>query len=104
MRLLFKLFLFLIFIFSFAIAQNGKELFETYCWGCHHQTSTAFGPSFTEIANKRTRAEIMGHIIAPKSTYEQLGYSRSVMPSFKDTLTQENLDTITNFILNYKGK
>ncbi len=90
--------------FSFAQETTGEKVFKQYCWGCHHQTSVAFGPSFEEIANKRTVGEIQGHIIAPKSTYKQLGHKRSVMPSFKEELSQTELDAITNFILSYKSK
>jgi mono/diheme cytochrome c family protein len=87
----------------FAKNLTGEEVFRTYCWGCHHETSVAFGPSFESIANKRTKGEIQGHIIAPKSTYKQLGYKRSVMPSFKDKLNQNELDAITSFIFETKG-
>jgi len=82
---------------------TGEKVFRAYCWGCHHQTSEAFGPSFQEIANKRDIGEIQGHIVSPKSTYKQLGHKRSVMPSFGDTLSQKELDLITNFILTFKG-
>ena len=82
---------------------TGEKVFRAYCWGCHHQTSEAFGPSFQEIANKRSIGEIQGHIVSPKSTYEQLGHKRSVMPAFGDTLSQKELDLITNFILSFKG-
>lgn len=88
----------------FAQGANGEKVFTDYCWGCHHQTSVAFGPSFQEIANKRSIGEIQGHIIAPESTFKQLGHKRSVMPSFKDKLSQEELDAITNFIISYKSK
>lgn len=107
---MFKLYLKLTILFitlnSFAFAKDlgGEEVFRTYCWGCHHQTSLAFGPSFQEIANKRSKGEIQGHIIAPKSTYKQLGYKRSVMPSFKNELSQIELDAISNFIFQYKSK
>lgn len=84
--------------------QKGEKVFRKYCWGCHHQTSVAFGPSFEQIANKRTQGEIKAHIIAPKSMYKQLGYKRSVMPSFKDTLSNGELDDITNYILSLKIK
>jgi len=101
-----KILLVPIFFLTSALAQepNGEKIFTKYCWGCHHQTSVAFGPSFEEIANKRTVGEIQGHIIAPKSTYKQLGHKRSVMPSFKDELSQKDLDAITNFIMSYKSK
>ncbi len=98
---------FIIFLFNIVYANQlttGEKVFKAYCWGCHHQTSVAFGPSFEEIANKRSTGEIQGHIVSPKSTYKQLGHKRSVMPAFGDKLSQKELDLITNFILNYKTK
>ncbi|MFY9073641.1 cytochrome C [Malaciobacter mytili] len=100
MWLVFKIPLVLMSLYT-SVFSNDK-VFKEYCWGCHHQTSVAFGPSFEEIANKRTYGEIQGHIIAPRSTYKQLGYKRSVMPSFKDELTIKQLDEITNFIISFK--
>ena len=98
----------LVLIFSFnllsASSLDGEKIFKQYCWGCHHETSVAFGPSFEQIADKRTVGEIQGHIISPKSMYEQLGYKRSVMPSFKEQLSQEQLDAITDFIISCKSK
>lgn len=101
-----KIPLVLMFFLTLGFAQepNGEKVFKQYCWGCHHQTSVAFGPSFEEIANIRTIGEIQGHIIAPKSTYKQLGHKRSVMPSFKDELSQKELNAITNFIISFKSK
>lgn len=106
MQTFFRLLLLIFFSFSllFAQANSGEKVFKSYCWGCHHQTSVAFGPSFEQIANKRTKGEIQGYIIAPKSMYKQLGHKRSVMPSFKDTLSQKELDLITDFILSFKTK
>jgi len=95
----------IILLSSIAKANDpGKVVFEKYCWGCHHQTSVAFGPSFEQIANKRSRGEIQGHIISPKSTYKQLGHKRSVMPPFSDKLSQKELDLITDFIYTFKSK
>ena len=97
--------LFIIFLTSaFAQSLSGEKIFTQYCWGCHHQTSVAFGPSFEDIANKRSRGEIQGHIMSPKSTYEQLGHKRSVMPAFGDKLSQKELDLITDFIYSFKNK
>jgi mono/diheme cytochrome c family protein len=87
-----------------ASSVDGEKIFKQYCWGCHHQTAVAFGPSFEQIANKRTIGEIQGQIISPESMYKQLGYKRTVMPSFKDNLSQEELDAITNFIMSFKSK
>jgi len=81
---------------------DGKKVFETYCWGCHHQTAMAFGPPFSEIASKRTKDEIEAYIISPKSMYKAFGYKRTVMTQFH--LNKDEREAITNYILSYKGK
>jgi len=81
---------------------DGKKVFETYCWGCHHQTAMAFGPPFSEIANKRTKGEIMAYISSPSSMYKSFGYKRSVMTQL--SLTPKELDLISDYILSFKGK
>ncbi|MCH9739462.1 MAG: cytochrome c [Epsilonproteobacteria bacterium] len=82
------------------VAADGKKVFETYCWGCHHQTAVAFGPHFEEIASKRSSDEIRAMITDPASVSKALGYSRNAMPSFR--LSDENLTAITDYILSYK--
>ena len=81
---------------------DGKKVFETYCWGCHHQTAVAFGPPFNEIATKRSKEEIQAYIISPKSMYKAFGYKRSVMTQLQ--LTNQELESISDYILLYKGK
>lgn len=81
---------------------SGKKVFETYCWGCHHQTAVAFGPSFSQMAEKRSAEEIQAMITDPKSVSKILGYKRNAMPAFE--LSTNELEAITNFILSYKGK
>jgi len=81
-------------------AVSGKKVFETYCWGCHHQTAMAFGPSFETIASKRSAQEIKAMISDPESVSKVFGYKRNAMPSF--TLVDENLTAITDYILSYK--
>jgi len=81
---------------------DGKKVFETYCWGCHHQTAVAFGPPFTEIANKRTKQEIQAYIIEPKAMYKQFGYKRTVMTQLK--LNDKEINALADYILSYKGK
>lgn len=81
-------------------AIEGKKVFETYCWGCHHQTAVAFGPSFEEIASKRSAKEIKAMITDPSSVSKVFGYKRNAMPSF--TLSDNNLTSITDYILSYK--
>lgn len=83
-------------------AEEGKRVFETYCWGCHHQTAVAFGPSFAEIASKRSAEEIRGMIVDPEAVSKTFGYSRNAMPAFK--LKEEELRSITAYILSYKPK
>jgi len=103
-----KLFIILLFltlnILNANILNKQKKVFTTYCWGCHHQSATAFGPSFNSIANKRTKEQIKEHIMSPQTMYKTLGYKRNVMPSFANTLSNKELDLITNYILSYKEK
>ncbi len=81
---------------------TGKKVFETYCWGCHHQTAVAFGPPFNEIAAKRTKQEIEAYVISPKSMYKAFGYRRTAMTQFH--LNDNELDLISDYILSFKGK
>jgi mono/diheme cytochrome c family protein len=83
-------------------AVEGKKVFETYCWGCHHQTAVAFGPPFTQIAAKRSAEEIQAMITDPESVSKAFGYKRNAMPPFK--LSKEELEAITRYILSYKNK
>jgi len=90
------------FLSPSAFATDGKKVFETYCWGCHHQTAVAFGPDFEEIASKRTADEIKAMISDPKSVSKVFGYKRNAMPAFQ--LSDENLSSISNYILSFKPK
>jgi len=94
----------LAFFYSFLPSSelDGKKVFETYCWGCHHQTAVAFGPPFNEIASKRTKDEIEAYIIEPKAMYEAFGYKRTVMTQLK--LNNKEISALSEYILSYKGK
>ena len=81
-------------------AQEGKKVFETYCWGCHHQTAMAFGPSFTQISSMRNADEIRAMITDPASVSKVFGYKRNAMPAL--TLTPTELEAITHYILSFK--
>jgi mono/diheme cytochrome c family protein len=81
---------------------TGKQVFEKYCWGCHHQTAVAFGPPFSEIASKRSAEEIQAMVTDPAGVSKLLGYKRNAMPPFK--LTSEELREITDYILSFKPK
>lgn len=86
-----------------ASQDDGEKLFKKYCWGCHHETSMAFGPSFNQIANQRDSGQIIAHIVNPKSNYQSLGYKRTAMPAFPQ-LNAKELQDLTNFILSFKDK
>ncbi|HHO65664.1 MAG TPA: cytochrome c [Epsilonproteobacteria bacterium] len=96
------LFFVTIILNSLLFADSGKKVFETYCWGCHHQTAVAFGPPFSEIASKRTAEEIQGMITDPASVSKVLGYRRNAMPAF--TLNPQELRAITAYIFSFKDK
>jgi mono/diheme cytochrome c family protein len=81
---------------------TGKQVFEKYCWGCHHQTAVAFGPPFSEIASKRSKEEIQAMITDPASVSKVFGYKRNAMPPFK--LTPKELELISEYILSYKHR
>ena len=100
MRNMAVLFLTLIALSSSAWAVSGKKVFETYCWGCHHQTAVAFGPPFAEIASKRDVATIRAMITDPASVSKTLGYQRNAMPKFQ--LKEDEMQAITQYILSYK--
>jgi len=80
----------------------GEEIFREKCWGCHHQTATAFGPSFKDIASKRSEDEIRAMISDPESVSKVFGYKRNAMPKFQ--LNEYQLKSITDYILSFKGK
>jgi len=91
------------FLLSSALyAEDGKAVFERYCWGCHHQTAMAFGPPFSQIAKKRTSQEIKAMITDPASVSKVFGYKRNAMP--KLNLKPDELEAITKYILSYKPK
>jgi len=81
-------------------ASGGKKVFETYCWGCHHQTAMAFGPPFSEIASKRSAEEIAAMIADPQRVSKVFGYKRNAMPAFR--LSPQETDAITRYILSFK--
>ncbi len=80
---------------------DGKKVFEKYCWGCHHQSAMAFGPSFSEIAKKRNSQEIRAMITDPESVSKLFKYKRNAMPKLK--LSEDELKAITEYILSFKN-
>ncbi|SNZ10346.1 Cytochrome c [Persephonella hydrogeniphila] len=78
----------------------GKDVFLAKCWGCHHQTQSAFGPSFKWIVNHRSKDIIISHIMNPEATYKQLGYKRNAMPRLD--LSEEELKAIVSYMMEFK--
>lgn len=105
MRLIIKLLLSATVVGTLTYADDlaeGKKVFETYCWGCHHQTAVAFGPSFSQMAAKRTKQEIEAYIIEPKAMYKAFGHKRTVMPVLD--LNEKERDLVAEYIVSYKPK
>lgn len=74
----------------------GKEVFTAKCWGCHHPTSKAFGPSLKWIAENREKTQIRAQILDPESSYKLLGYKKNAMPRID--LTGYEIDALMDFI------
>lgn len=83
-------------------ADEGETVFKKYCWGCHHQSAEAFGPSFSEIAKKRTYEEIQAYIIDPESMYKSFGYKRTVMTKLK--LSDKEREDVAKYVISFKEK
>ena len=82
-------------------ADEGETLFKAYCWGCHHPTVEAFGPSFRTIADHRSREQVIAQIADPEHTYRSLGYARNSMPAFGD-LNTSALNALADYIFRFK--
>lgn len=76
--------------------QLGRQVFMTKCWGCHHQSREAFGPSFAWIASHRDKEIIKAQLLDPLNTSQALGYKRSAMP--KIDLSREEMEAIISYI------
>jgi mono/diheme cytochrome c family protein len=85
----------------FDTVQLGNEVFKTKCWGCHHPTRDAFGPSFQWIIKNRDEGIIRAYMRDPLRIYKELGYSRSVMPRIE--LREEEVEAIMSFIKESAG-
>ncbi len=64
----------------------GFEVFMRKCWGCHHPTRQAFGPSFRWIAESRSRDLIVARMINP------------VRPMPKIDLSPEEVEALISFM------
>lgn len=78
----------------------GKEVFMAKCWGCHHPTEKAFGPSFQWIIQHRHPSWIQAQLLNPEITAIHLGYKRNAMP--KISLTAEEIESLLAFMKEQK--
>jgi mono/diheme cytochrome c family protein len=74
----------------------GEQVFMKKCWGCHHPTKEAFGPSFKTIAETRTESEIWAQIVNPEASHSGLGYKRNSMPRIQ--VSFEEVKALMSFI------
>jgi mono/diheme cytochrome c family protein len=74
----------------------GQEVFSARCWGCHHPSSMAFGPSLKWISENRSRGEILAQVMAPEHNYRQLGYEDNAMPRIP--LGAQELEALVSLI------
>lgn len=81
---------------------RGKNIFQKYCMGCHHETIVAFGPPFSEIAARRSEEEIRVHIAMPKESAAAHNYKINSMPVIP--LTVPEMDDIVAYIVSFKEK
>lgn len=80
----------------------GESVFMAKCWGCHHQESTAFGPSFVKIASTRAKEMIRTHLDDPKTNALNLGYKNPTMPNIP--LSENEKDMVTAYVHSFKQK
>lgn len=78
----------------------GKEVFMAKCWGCHHLTEEAFGPSFKWIVGHRSKEEIVSQILNPEETAKLLGYKRNAMPRIE--ISRRELEAILSLMESLK--
>ncbi len=83
-----------------ALRARGEAVFEDKCMGCHHQTVYAFGPSFREMARKRSPEQIQAYIADPRSSGPAFGYSRPTMPALG--LSGDDIRAATAYVLAFR--
>ncbi|MEO5356410.1 MAG: nitrite reductase [Nitrospirae bacterium YQR-1] len=85
---------------SYEKFQLGQEVFNVKCWGCHHTTREAFGPSFKWIVNNRDEGKIVAHIVDPEKSAKEQYSKTSAMPHLN--LKKEELEVILRFMYEFK--
>lgn len=80
----------------------GSSVFTAKCWGCHHETSMAFGPSFAKIASTRDAQMIRTHLDNPRINAVNLGYKNPTMPNIP--LSETEKDMVTMYVKSFKKR
>lgn len=85
-----------------AAIERGQKLFEQYCANCHGKNGQGDGPLAAALnpkpANLATRA---GHHTDGDFAWK-IANGRSVMPAFKNQLTENQIWELAHFIQNLK--
>jgi cytochrome c1 len=86
-----------------AMAESGKQLFETKCSACHKMTDRYVGPPLGEVTIRRKPAFIMNQILNPEGMYTKhpvikqlLGEYMTQMPNIG--LTQEQARQVLEYL------
>lgn len=81
---------------------KGKRLaLKNGCLSCHKRNKDIVGPSFHKIALKyKGKSEHIANSIENGSKGNWKGYHGVLMPKFKDKLTQQDVKTIAEWIIN----
>ena len=74
----------------------GQSVFMHRCWGCHHETEMAFGPSLAHISSRRTDGEIRAWLANPELMARHRGKSDAGMPEIR--LNPTETDVLLRYI------
>ncbi len=93
--------------------QRGQVLYQNHCQQCHGESGHGDGPKAKELTQKPTdltesglhitrygmRAVIDFPHYSPESVRLKMKYGNDLMPTYKDTFTEQEQKDITNFVL-----
>ncbi|MEW6283532.1 MAG: cytochrome D1 domain-containing protein, partial [Candidatus Eremiobacterota bacterium] len=74
----------------------GRQVYMERCWGCHHPTREAFGPSLAAIFRRRPTSDIWAQILNPEGMHARLGYRRNAMPRLE--LKPEEIEALISYM------
>lgn len=88
-----------------AMPQGERLVLQNACIGCHRSNKDMIGPSFHKIALRyKGNSRHIANSIENGSKGNWKGYHGVFMPKFNNKLTQQDADTIAEWIMNDKVK